>query len=340
MAVRKYIAIILIFSATQAFTQKQFQFAQYQQTAPLFNPAFSGIEDFVDLKFGYRNRWVGLENSPVAAFFMTNLAFRISAGNKYKRRGIRLVEPEAYHKLETSEEFQWRKAHRQGFGAWIQQNTNTDVSEIGGFLSYAYHLPVSDYIIWSVGASAGVINTRLNVDNLTVSDPDNDSAYQNYLRDGGASTDAIINLGTVVYSRDWYVGYASRQVAVSNISNVNKFGSEDNSITHNFMIGITYKPKYGFLVIPGAMVEYNANLPLSYLLNIRVRYEDAIWGGVGYRNDDAVNLSFGIYLTPMIAFNYTFEYSLSELSGLNSSTHEIILAVKLNNKNFSRAYMW
>ena len=340
MAVRKYIAIILIFSATQAFTQKQFQFAQYQQTAPLFNPAFSGIEDFVDLKFGYRNRWVGLENSPVAAFFMTNLAFRISAGNKYKRRGIRLVEPEAYHKLETSEEFQWRKAHRQGFGAWIQQNTNTDVSEIGGFLSYAYHLPVSDYIIWSVGASAGVINTRLNVDNLTVSDPDNDSAYQNYLRDGGASTDAIINLGTVVYSRDWYVGYASRQVAVSNISNVNKFGSEDNSMTHNFMIGITYKPKYGFLVIPGAMVEYNTNLPLSYLLNIRVSYEDAIWGGVGYRNDDAVNLSFGIYLTPMIAFNYTFEYSLSELSGLNSSTHEIILAVKLNNKNFSRAYMW
>ncbi|MCZ6900282.1 MAG: PorP/SprF family type IX secretion system membrane protein [Bacteroidetes bacterium] len=341
MSVRKYIALLLVFAAFQGFTQQKVQFAQYQQAPVLYNPAFSGIEDFIDLKVGYRNRWVGVDNSPSTAFVIANLAFKISMSSEYKRKGIRLIEPEAYHKLETSEEFQWRKARRQGFAGWIIQNENGAVSEIGGFLGYAYHLPLSDYIIWSVGASAGVVNSNLDASNLTVTNPDVDPTYLAYLKDGGASTDAIINLGTVLYSRDWYVGYAANKVVVSNISNVNNYGSLDNEMVHNFMIGLTYKPeRYGYLIIPGAMVEYSANMPVMFTLNVRLRYEDAMWGGIGYRNDDSIYLSFGLYITQNIALNYAFEYSFSDFTGVNASTHEITLGFKLNNRNFSRAYMW
>jgi hypothetical protein len=76
-------------------------------------------------------------------------------------------------------------------------------------------------------------------------------------------------------------------------------------------------------------------------VSLRARYEDAIWGGLAYRHEDGVNLSLGLFLTQNIALNYAFEYSLSEISGLNNaSTHELILGIKLNNKNFSRAYLW
>jgi hypothetical protein len=92
------------------------------------------------------------------------------------------------------------------------------------------------------------------------------------------------------------------------------------------------------MLMPSALIEYAVNVPLSYTLSLRARYEDAIWGGLAYRNGDAVNLSVGLFLANNIALNYAFEYSLSEVTGLNSSTtHELILAIKLNNKNFSRA---
>jgi len=107
------------------------------------------------------------------------------------------------------------------------------------------------------------------------------------------------------------------------------------------MIGIfPNKPKYAYQLVPSAMVEYTKNNPLTYTLSLRLRYEDAIWGGRAYRSDDAASISIGMYLTSNIAFNYAFEYPTSAITGLSSSTHEIIFAIKLNNKNYSRAYVW
>ena len=44
-----------------------------------------------------------------------------------------MVEPEAFHKLETDVEFQYRKARRNGVGAGLLQNENGNVKEISGF---------------------------------------------------------------------------------------------------------------------------------------------------------------------------------------------------------------
>ena len=327
--------------ASYANAQQSFQFSQYQQTALFYNPAFSGIEDFIDIKIGYRKNWAGMNNSPSTAFISGNMAFEMAPGHKYKRRSVRLVEPEAYHKLESDEEFQYRKSRRNGVGFGLSQLDNTQIKETSGFLSYAYHIPISDYIVWSVGASGAIEYNMLITDGLTVTDPTNDPTYQGYMSEGGSRTSAIINLGTVLYAKRWYVGYAANRVSVSKINNVNNFGREGKEMTHNFMIGVsTNKPKYAFHVMPGAMIEYTANLPLTYTLGIRMKYEDAIWGGLAYRSNDAINLSFGMYLTNNFAFSYAFEYPISAITGLSVSTHELILAVKLNNKNYSRAFLW
>ena len=333
--------IIMLSASYPLHAQQTFQFAQYQQTALFYNPAFSGIEDFIDVKMGYRKRWSGLDSSPSTGFVSGNMAFNMAKGNKYKRRGVRLVEPEAYHKLETGEEFQYRKARRNGAGIGLLQNENGNVKEISGFLSYAYHIPISDYIIWSMGASGGIENRVLDTDGLTVTNPINDPTYQGYLTEGGARTETVVNLGTVLYAKKWYVGYSANRASVSKISNVNDFGGGGKEMTHVLMVGIsTNKPGYAFHLMPGAMVEYSANLPVTWTVNLRLKYEDAIWGGLAYRSNDAAHLSIGMYLSNNIAFNYAFEYPLSKVTGLNASTHEIILSIKLNNKNYSRAFMW
>lgn len=341
----KRLAVILFFAVITfpSMGQYKFQFAQYQQTALAYNPGFTGIEDFIDIKIGYRNRWAGLDNSPTTSLLTTNLAVKIFENNKYRRRGVRLVEPEAFQRLETSNEFQYRKSRRQGFGAWVMQNDAGAVKELGGFLTYAYHLPISDYIIWSVGTSIGVANSKIDGSNLTVTDPDNDAIYQAYLNGNESSTNAVINLGTVLYAKNWYVSYAANNLVNSSISSVvveNPF-TENYNIQHNVMVAFEDNPKYGLKLMPSALIEYASNAPIGFTIGLRARYEDAIWGGLAYRHDDAVNLSLGFYLTSNISLNYAFEYSISEISGLNTaSSHELILGFKLNNKNFSRAYMW
>ena len=93
--------------------------------------------------------------------------------------------------------------------------------------------------------------------------------------------------------------------------------------------------------MPTALIELASNAPVGFTVGLRARYEDAIWGGLAYRHGDTVNLSLGFYLTSNISLNYAFEYSISDISGLNNaSSHELILGIKLNNKNYSRAYMW
>ena len=343
MIKRIHIVFIFCLFSLPLFGQYKFQYAQYQQTALIYNPAFAGIEDFVDIKVGYRNRWAGLDQSPSSAMFMANFAVKIHETNKYKRRGIRLVEPEAYQRLETSSEFQYRKSKRQGFAAWVVQNNNVNITEIGGFLNYAYHLPISDFIVWSFGTSIGATNGKVDASNLIVANPDNDQTYQDYLLNGETNTSFVINMGTVVYAKNWYLGYGVNNLVSTNfgaVKVVNTF-TENYEMQHNVMLGFSDKRKYGLLIMPSALIEYASNVPLSYTLGLRARYEDAIWGGLAYRVGDSANLSVGLFLTGNISLNYAFEYSLSEISGLNNSTtHEIILGIKLNNKNFSRAYMW
>ena len=339
-----HITILFCLFAIPAFGQYKFQYAQYQQTALAYNPGFTGIEDFVDLKIGYRNRWAGLDPSPSSALFMVNLAVKIHENNKYRRRGIRLVEPEAFQRLETISEFQYRKSKRQGFGLWVVQNDNVNIQEIAGFLSYSYHLAISDYIIWSLGASMGVTNGKVDVSDLTVTNPDNDGIYKDFFLNNGESyTSFVINMGTVLYAKNWYFGYGVNNLASTNfaaVKTVNEF-TDAYEMQHNVMLGFADKRKYGVIIMPSLLVEYATNVPLNYTVSLRARYEDALWGGLAYRSSDTINLSVGLYLTQNIALNYAFEYSLSEISGLNNATtHEIILGFKLNNKNFSRAYMW
>jgi len=339
-----YIFFTSIILSFPVLGQYKFQIAQYQQAASLYNPAFVGIEDFVDLKVGYRNRWAGLDNGPSSALFSANVAVKIHENNKYRRRGVRLVEPEAFQRLETSSEFQYRKSKRQGFGFYITQNENVQVKELGGFLSYSYHLPISDYIIWSMGASMGAVNGEVDLSDLTVTDPLNDATYNDYIANGGlSSTSFKINMGTVLYAKNWYLGYGVNNLVSTNFSaiRVDDRFAEDYKMQHNLMLGFADRRKYGMIFVPGALIEYAPNAPLSYTISLRAKYEDAIWGGLAYRNGDAVNLSLGLHLTQNVALNYAFEYSLSEISGLNmSSTHEVVLAFKLNNKNFSRAFIF
>jgi len=323
------------------YAQIDYRFIQFQQNPLPVNPAYSGIEDFVDLKLGYRVQWAGFENSPTNLYFSGNMAFRISPSNDYKHKGIRLFEPNAFNELENDNEFGYRKGKRHGIGFYILQNSDAAFTNFAGYVTYAYHLRITNQLIWSVGAAVGYENNKFDPSGISVLNPTNDATYLAYLNGANRKSQININVGTIIYHRQFFLGYSATNAASFNITGNNDFyNNQVENLTHVAHFGFRYKWKYGVWVTPSLLIIKNKETPIEAVGSLRIRYQDVAWAGIHYSYLGAVGLSAGTYLSKNIAFNYAYEFPATQLHRVTSGSHEVVLAFKLNNRNYSRAYLW
>ena len=65
---------LIILNALSQFclAQQKPQYTQYIFNNYLLNPALSGIENYTDVKAGYRSQWTGLEGAPVTGYLTFN----------------------------------------------------------------------------------------------------------------------------------------------------------------------------------------------------------------------------------------------------------------------------
>ena len=60
---RALFLLILLCSCAQLMAQQRPQYTQYVFNNFLLNPALSGIENYTDVKAGYRSQWQGLQGA-------------------------------------------------------------------------------------------------------------------------------------------------------------------------------------------------------------------------------------------------------------------------------------
>ena len=333
---------LLLLSAKLSLAQVDYRFNQFMQNPLPVNPAFSGIEDFVDVKIGYRAQWAGFEGAPTNMFLSGNMALKISPGNDFKDRGIRIYEPEAYNEKETDDEFGYRKGKRHGVSFYLLQNSDGGFFNLGGFANYAYHLRITNQLVWSVGAGVGYEFNRFDVNGISVQNPANDPTYQDYIKNSrNQRSNLKVNLGTVIYHRQLFLGYSAINAVDYNIGGTNNYFDEQTTfITHTIQAGFRYRWRYGYLITPSVLVRIRPDNPTEYIVLVRARFQDKLWAGVQYTYNGSVGASIGTYLTKNIGFNYAYEFPTSQIRRATAGSHEIILAIKLNNRNYSRAYLW
>src|SRR5688572_2763187 len=59
-----YILFSLLLYTSAIKAQQKPQFSQYMINNYLLNPAVTGIEDYTNIKMGFRQQWIGLEGAP------------------------------------------------------------------------------------------------------------------------------------------------------------------------------------------------------------------------------------------------------------------------------------
>src|ERR1700754_3646616 len=133
--------------------QQKPQYTQYVFNNLLLNPAVTGIENYVDVKTGYRSQWTGLEGAPVTSYLTINAPF----GSDYVQGDAAAMSPgneaNPYSRLYT-QNYQAAEPHH-GIGFMVVSDKAGPINTTNLAATYAYHLGLSSTLNLSVGVAAG-----------------------------------------------------------------------------------------------------------------------------------------------------------------------------------------
>jgi type IX secretion system PorP/SprF family membrane protein len=305
-----------------------FQFSQ------ISNPAFSGIENFNDLKLAYRYQWTGFgENSPR----FINLSFN-----------MRTVQPLdlSYNSLRTSnptlhrpQGIPRRKRMIHGLSINLFESEIGVLNNIGGGVGYALNYPLVKDLRLALGAGAYVENRRLNVREITVRDPDNDPYYNYLLNNSTSQTDLNVRAGLLLYSDNFYFGVSYLPIVFTAIE-ASELTFEEPFYNGVVQAGYSFQVTPDFALKPSVLALVYVDNSFTADASLKAYIQNKVWAGVTYRSVQSGIAMAGFNFNHRFSVSYSYEMSLSDFQQFSGGSHELLLAMRFNNIKKYHQYLW
>jgi len=323
-----YLLLFLGLCFNVAIAQQKPQYTQYVFNNILLNPAVTGIENYVDLKLGYRSQWTGLQGAPVTSYITVSApigqdfiqgdatSFSGLAGSPYSRSFVqdyRAAEPH----------------HGIGFTLVTDQagpitTTNLDIN-------YAYHIGLTERLNLSLGVAGGFARTNLNTSLITL-----ETALDPAISNGvNAQWSPDVNAGVWLYGANFFVGVSAQQILPQNLYFTTSRSTIDASKTvpHYFATaGARFFLSDDLSLVPSLLVKEIQPVPLTYDVNLKMMFQDKFWIGGSYRHADSFGALVGFNLSSFINVGYSYDITTSSLNTVSNGTHEIVIGLLLNNR--------
>jgi len=282
---------LMIAGALQA--QQKPHYTQYILNQYIINPAFSGIENYTDIKLSHRQQWQGLEGAPVTSYFTLNAPLGKS---DYKTNatsfGVEGFNPRGKSYYEES-----RTNLSAGFGAGISRtNLNTSKLDFGNGVNV-------DPAIRGTG-ELGRTQFDMNAGLLLYS-----SDY--FLG---------VSMQQVVPQPLEFSNNTVRQVTGKKVPHI--FGT----------FGYRFLLTEDINMIPSTMIKYISSVPLQADLNLKFQYRDVLWAGASYRTQYGFAALAGLRAMKSLIISYSYDYTTTRLNTVSNGSHEIIIGVMLGNR--------
>jgi type IX secretion system PorP/SprF family membrane protein len=307
--------------------------AQNFHYASLYNPAFTGIENFLDLKVGYRYQWGGFkDNSPQ----MGNLSvtFRIKQPLDLKQNGLRPSRPDV---AKTVPWFR-RTAHGLGFNGFSEMYG--PMLRTGGGIHYGLHMPMSEKISLSLGVGGMIENNRIDENKLYWgSNPQTpDPVYEKVMAGGANATEVWTRAGFLVYSDKFYVG--GTYYPYNTTLKTSDIAFNTPYYQAGFQAGVALPLNEDFEVRPTVWALMQSSGAWSIDYNAKFYMEDKVWFGLTYRDVSSGAVSGGFNVSEAFSASYSFEFPLGKLRTFSGSTHELVMAFRLKNFRHVNQRVW
>lgn len=271
------LSIILITISFDIFSQQLPIFTQYRENLGYINPGALSSDYFVyeyNMSYGvsYRNQWSNFEYGPS------------------------LQTAHGEFLTDTQGAFEWIT------GGYIINDNTDPISMTGLYGRIGTVLLTEGEDIYeqglSLGFNVGVVQYRMNLEDLLIRDPNDISAtnQKKVFPDVGFGIFYYKNLG----KRDhWYAGFSIPQLFGLDLTYENNSGDEFSiqRIQHYYGLLGLYKTtgEFSFLEI-SLWPKYVPNAPFHLDLNARYQFSDTFWIGAGASTTRSIHLEFGVIL--------------------------------------------
>lgn len=297
---KKLFLLFLIVASFEAslYGQQDPQFTHYMFNTLYFNPGYAGVEGVTKLTAIHRSQWLGYEPT-------------YGGGGAPTTQIVSFSTP--IYKLKS------------GFGAFIMNDRLGPQNNLEVQGSYAYHLPVKNGKL-SFGMKAGLYSQTINF-NLYRPIDQNDPILKSSGKDSQVRPD--LAMGAFLQREKYYVGLSFNHLIKSTFD----FGlSQRNALqTHAYLTG-------------GYFYEVNFDLRLQFSTLIKsdftkttidlggiAYYKDTMWGGLSFRQSEAVILMLGysILKDKSLKLGYGLDYVINNQDAKQPTSHEFLLTYQL-----------
>lgn len=323
-----YTLLIIAVTNQLAKAQQRPQYTQYVFNNYLLNPALSGIENYTDVKLGYRSQWTGLEGAPVTSYFSVNAPI----GNRFLQ-GDATAFPAGGGLNPSSrsytQNYMAAEPHH-GVGLMVVSDKTGPITQTNIDATYAYHLGLTETLNLAVGVSAGVSHNIIDKSKLTYVDQ-NDPTINSI---AGAQWKPDLGVGVWAYSSNYFFGASVQQILPQNLYvTTSTTAVQNKTVPHYFVTGgVKLFVSDDITLMPSALLKFIAPVPVTFDVNMKMSFKDRFWIGGSYRRNDSYAALVGFNLSSLINVGYSYDFTTSALNTVSHGSHEIVLGILLNNR--------
>ena len=329
----KLLALIFSFCGVVALAQVP-EADQYYINLPGQNPAFTGIDNFLDVQLRYRKTWSQFGNNPSIVGASLYGKIGKAGADVFKNNSFRVSDPSIYGTQTTS------LKRKHGYGLSINSFKINGYDRKSVSLKYAFHIPISTKLMLSMGTSVQLLSERFNVEGLTVRDPINDMFYQSVMDNGNGTISSYSwAFGGALYSENFFLGIGASSLLNNNfaITSINPIPAESE---YHLVIGKSFKTGSAFAWQPTLRVCYDGLLGSRIGAGIRANYKNLLTAGLHYQNNEKLSFLMGLSVKTKVRLYYAYDLFINDLADFKVGNHEVIVRVPLFYKHALNSYSW
>jgi type IX secretion system PorP/SprF family membrane protein len=246
---------------------------------------------------------------------------------------LRLSDPSALN----PENLPRSKRMIHGLGGNIFHSEIGVLKSIGANIDYAIHYPVGEKTRFAAGASIVIENRKLDVSEVSVRDPD--EFYNHLLSSSTSQTDLNVRAGVLLYSQSFYVGLTYLPVLYK-VLEASELAMTEPFYRGSLQAGVALPLNADVMLKPSilALIQVNNEVAIDY--SAKAFFRENIWLGLTYRSIKSGVAIVGWNFNERLSASYSYEMSLGEFKQFNDGSHELVVALRLNNFRKYSQYTW
>jgi type IX secretion system PorP/SprF family membrane protein len=327
---KKIFTLIVIFisGAHLLFAQQKPQYTQYVFNNLLINPAVTGIENYTDVKAGYRSQWTGLQGAPVTQYLTIDAplgqAFLQGDATAFPAGGGENPSSRLY-----TQNYMASEPHH-GIGLTVVSDATGPISQTNIDATYAYHIGLASNLNLAAGVAAGISHATLDRSQLITGNTTLDPALEN----GSGPWKPDLSIGVWMYSSTYYVGASVQQLLPGDLyfATNNKYSQAKTVPQYFLTAGVKVFLTDDVTLLPSFLIKEINPLPVTYDINAKLSFRDKLWIGGSYRHGDSFGVLAGLNISSFINIGYSYDITTSQLNTVSNGTHEIVISLLLNNR--------